>query len=146
MEKPSHHRNWQKLQVRVSMSSPPGWLSWLICQDGAAKPVGNLEALSTVKGALVVAGVGLLGVRCGWGGRFSQPCSAMPQPELIHPPYLLPDQKRSPTSPCVRSMKMSASTSTVSTARCPPALCARSSGRTKTARWLPSLTCSRGRR
>ena len=62
MGKPSHHRNWQKLQVRVSMSSPQGWLSWLISQDAAAKPIGNLEGSEHMRRALVVAGVGLLGI------------------------------------------------------------------------------------
>nr|XP_051699773.1 tripartite motif-containing protein 55 isoform X6 [Oryctolagus cuniculus] len=57
----------------------------------------------------------------------------------------LPGQKRSLTSPCVRSTKRSASTSTVSTAKCPPAPCARCSAHTRIVRWLRSRTCSRGR-
>lgn len=73
MGKPTHHRNWQKLQVRVSMSSPPGWLSWLISQDAAAKPVGNLDSCEHVRGALVVIGVGLLGVQALGVGREVQP-------------------------------------------------------------------------
>ena len=73
MGKPSHHRNWQKLQVWLSMSSPQGWLSWLISQDAAAKPIGNLEGSEHMRGALVVAGVGLLGIWALRVGREVQP-------------------------------------------------------------------------
>lgn len=61
-------------------------------------------------------------------------------------PYFLPDQKRSRISPCARNTKRNALIYTVWTAKCPLALCARSSGHTRIARWLPSLTCSRDRR
>lgn len=95
----SYQRNWQMLQVTVSMSLPPAWLE--ICQDTADKPVENLEGSERMKGALevcwgrVAGGTGSCRVGCHADHPVGPPGSALPQPELtlIHVSPPRPEKK-----------------------------------------------------